>query len=98
MLYIDRIDVSEGIMLIRQVNQKSVIFVTIGIFLHKGFKFQPHVMSKNLCDIAILNIHGTEYSCIISRISKSEAIKLMQNIDLTEKNRTLQKIKIYNDT
>ena len=28
----DRTDVSEGLMLIRQVHQKSVIIVTIGIF------------------------------------------------------------------
>ena len=42
-------------------------------------------MPLNLSDIAILNIKGSDYCCIISRISKSEAIKLMQNIDLTEK-------------
>ena len=39
----------------------------------------------NLSDIAILNIKGSDYHCIISRISKSQAIKLLQNIDLTEK-------------
>ena len=32
MLYYNQINVSEGIMLIKQVNQKSAIFVTIGIF------------------------------------------------------------------
>ena len=37
----------------------------------------------------ILNIKGTDYCYIISRISKSEAIKLMQNIDLTKKRGTL---------
>ena len=31
MLYYDRIDVSEGIDVIRQVNQKSAIFATISI-------------------------------------------------------------------
>ena len=31
MLYFDRIGVSEGIMFIKQVHQKSVIFVSIGI-------------------------------------------------------------------
>ena len=31
-LYYDRIEVSEGIMLIKQVDQNSVIFVTISIF------------------------------------------------------------------
>ena len=50
------------LMLIKQVHQKSMIFVTIGIFLIKGFKFQPNVcnrchdlliMSVNIRDIAI---------------------------------------------
>ena len=39
----------------------------------------------NLNDIAILNIKDANYRCIITGISKSEAIKLLQNIDLTEK-------------
>ena len=43
----------------------------------------------NLSDISILNIKGSDYCCIISGISKSEAIKLLQNIDITEKNGTL---------
>ena len=43
----------------------------------------------NLSDIAILNIKGFDYGCIISGISKSEAIKLLQNIHLTEKSGTL---------
>ena len=38
----------------------------------------------NSSDIAILNIKSSDYSCIISLISKTEAIKLMQNADLTE--------------
>ena len=43
----------------------------------------------NLSDIAISNIEGSDYRCIISGISKSEAINLMQNIDLNEKRGTL---------
>ena len=43
------------------------------------------MMSMNLSDIAILNIKGSDYCCIISLISKNEAINLMQNADLTEK-------------
>ena len=46
-------------------------------------------MSMNLSDIAISNIEGSDYRCIISRISKSEAINLMQDINLTEKRGTL---------
>ena len=80
------------LMLIRQANQKSAISVNLNktfSFLNKTFKFQPNVnngchdlllMSMNLSDTAILNIKGADYSCIISRISKSEAINLMQDL------------------
>ena len=43
------------------------------------------MMSMNLSDIVILNIKGSEYCCIISGISKTKTIKLMQSINLTEK-------------
>ena len=55
------------------------------VFLDKGFTFQLDVcngchdilmMSMSLGDIAILNIHGANYCCIISGISKSGAINL----------------------
>ena len=42
------------------------------------------MMFMNLSDIAISNIKSADYCCIISRISKSEAINLMEDIDLTE--------------
>ena len=45
-------------------------------------------MSMNFSDIAILNIKGSDYCCIFSWISKSVAIKLLQNGDLTEKSGT----------
>ena len=63
-------------------------------FLDKGFKFQLDVcnschdvliMSMNLCNIAVLNIYDADYCCIISVISKSGNINLMQNMDLTKK-------------
>ena len=46
-------------------------------------------MPMNLSDIYILNIKNADYRCIINGISISEAIKLLQNIDLTEKSETL---------
>ena len=42
-------------------------------------------MSINLNDTSILNNKGSDNRCIISLISKNEAIKLMQNTDLTKK-------------
>ena len=84
-------------MLIRQANRKSDI-CHYWYFLNKGFKFQPYVcnrchdlliMSMNLSNIFILKIKSADYCCIITGISKSEAINLLQNIDLTEKTGTL---------
>ena len=37
-----------------------------------------------LNDIAILKTKNADYRRIITRISESEAIKLLQNVDLTE--------------
>ena len=47
----------------------------------------------NLSDIAILNINGGNYHCIIARISKLEAVKLLKNADLNKNCRTLKDIK-----
>ena len=41
------------------------------------------MMSMNLSDVAILKIKNADYRCIISGIRKSEAINLLQNIDLS---------------
>ena len=69
--------------------------------MDKWFKFQPDVcnechdvlmMSINLIDIAILNIHGVDYRCIIHGISKIEAMGLLRNANLNEKSRALSKI------
>ena len=51
-------------------------------------------MSINLSDIAILNIKGSDYCCIIRLISKTEAINLMQNTDFS-KNPEHYKVKKY---
>ena len=53
------------------------------------------MVSINLSDIGILNIKGSDYCRIISLISKNEAIKLLQNADLTEKSRTLWKVENF---
>ena len=69
-LYYDRIDVSEAI--------DFGHYCHYWYFLKKGFKFQPYVciryqdslmMPMNLSDNAILNIKGSVYCCVISKIS-----------------------------
>ena len=39
----------------------------------------------DISDIVILNIKDADYRCIINRITKNEAINLIQNIDLIKK-------------
>ena len=94
MLYFDRIDVFEGIDVHKTSKSKESNICHYCYFLNKGFKFQPYIcnnchdlsiMTLNLSDIIILKIKNTDYCCIITGISKSEPIKLMQNIDLIQK-------------
>ena len=47
------------------------------------------MMSMKLSDIAILNIKGSDYRCIISLTSKNEVRNLNQNANLTEESRAL---------
>ena len=86
------------LILIKQVNQKRVVFATIDSFLDKGLKLQHDVcngwhnvltMFMDLSDITILNTDGTDCHCSNIRISKCEAVNLDQKADLNEKSRTL---------
>ena len=94
MLYFDRIDVSAGVDVNKASASKECDISHYWYFLNYSFKFQPNVcnrchgllmMSMNLSGIAISNTKASDYRCIISLISKNEAINLMQNADLTKK-------------
>ena len=97
MLYYDKTDISKGIYLNKTSESKECNICHYWWFLGKGLKIQQDIsngcydllmMYMRLSDIAVLNIHSVDYRCI-SGISKSEATKLMQNVDLTEKSETL---------
>ena len=94
MIYYDRIEVSEEIDINKTTASKECNVCHYLYFLNYEFKFQPIVrnrcndsliMSINLSDIAILNIKGSDYRCMISLISKNKTLKLIQNADLTKK-------------
>ena len=98
MLYCDRIDVSDAIDVKKTSPSKECDVCHCWYFLNYSFKFQPNVckryhdllmMSINLSDIAISNIKGSDYRCIISLISKNKDIHLTKNTDLTEITGTL---------
>ena len=64
--------------LIKQLHQKSVIFVF-------NRCHDLLMMFINLSNIANLSIKGSDYGCIVSLISKDEAKMLIQNADLAQK-------------
>ena len=76
MIYFDRIGVN------KTSASKECDICHYWYFLNYSFKFQPNVcnrchdllISMNLSNIAILNIKGSDYYCIISLISRNEAI------------------------
>ena len=97
MLYYDRIDATEGNDVNKASASKECDICHYMYILNYSFKFQPNVcnrcydllmMSINLSDIAILYIKGSDYRCVISLISKKDAIKLLQNADFTQKSGT----------
>ena len=94
MLHYNIIDFSEGININKTSESKECDVFHYWYFLNKGFTFQPNVcnrcydllmMSMNLSNLAILNIKASDYRYIVSGISKSKVIKLMQIVDLNEK-------------
>ena len=87
MLYYDRIDINEGIDLIKSNRSKGCIICHYWILNH-GFKFQDSVcngchdvtmLSVNISDIAIITIKNVDYRCIIHNISISETINLSES-------------------
>ena len=77
MIYYHRINISEGIDVNNTSKLKKYNFFSVSIFLNKGFKFEPNIcngchdlimISMNLSNIAILNIKGSNYCYVISRI------------------------------
>ena len=84
-LYYDRIDVSEGIDVNETSASRECHICHYWYFINYSFIFQSNVcnrcndllMSINLSNIAFFNNKGHDYRCIISLISKNEAITLM---------------------
>ena len=105
MIYFERIDVYEGIDVNKTSASKECDICHYWYFLNYSIKFQPNIwdrfydllrLSMNLSDIAILNIKGSDYCCIISLINKNEAMNLMQNnADLTKKTEHYKTQTIY---
>ena len=98
MLYYNRIDFSEGINVNEISASKKCISCHFSYLFLKRFKFQLPVC--NVCQVVlmmpitinnavVLNICVVVYVCIIVGISKSEAINLLKNVDLSKKSESM---------
>ena len=94
MLQYERIDVSEWIDLNKTSVSKECMICHYWYFKDIGYKYEPRVYNKcydlsmivnNLNDFMILNIKGVDYRCYLFNMSKSDAIKLLNNSVLDNK-------------
>ena len=94
MLQCEKIDVSEGTDVNKRSTSKECMLCHYWYFKDVGFKFEPHVCNKchdvlmtsyELKSIAILNVNGVDYRCILWSISKNEAVNILNNSVLQDK-------------
>ena len=95
MLEYDRIDISEGIDMVKTNKSREVNTCHYWYFLNKDFNYEPYLcngchdlMQKamNFNDVAIVSIKGNDYRIHFWYMSKNDAIALMTNSDLNDKN------------
>ena len=95
MLEYDKIDISEGIDINKASASKECDICHYWYFLDKNFNYEPYLcngchdlMQKaiNFDDVAIVSIKGNDYRIHFWYISKGEAISIMRNSSLNEKN------------
>ena len=98
MLEIDRIDISEGIDIDKTNKSKACDICHYWYFLDKSFNYEKYLrngchglMQKvmNFNDVAIVSIKGIDYRIHFWCMSKNDAIVLMTNSSLNDKNRIL---------
>ena len=98
MLEYDRIDISEGIYIDRTSASKECSICHYWYFLDKNFNYDPYLcngchdlMQKAMSfeNVAIVSIKRNDYRIHFSYISKNDAITLMTNSNLNDKNGVL---------
>ena len=94
MLQYKKFDVSEGIDTNKTSASKECMLCHYWYFKDVGFKFEPHVCNKchdglmtayELKIIAILDVKGIDFRCMLWGISKDEAVNRLNNSMLEDK-------------
>ena len=95
MLEYDRIDISEGIGMSKRNKSRECNICHYWYFLDKNFNYEKYLcngchdlMQKaiNFNDVAIASIKGNDYRIHFWYMSKNDAIVLMTNSNLKDKN------------
>ena len=94
MLQYEKFDVPEGIDTNKTSASKECMLCHYWYFKDVGFKFEPHVCNKyhdvlmtvyKLKNIAILNVKGVHFRCILRGVSRDEAVNRLNNSVLGDK-------------
>ena len=94
MLQYEKIDVSEGIDVNKTSASKECLLCHYWYFKDAGFKFEPHVCNKchdvlmtayELKNIAILNVKGVHFRCILWDVSRDDTVNRLNNSVLEDK-------------
>ena len=98
MLEYDRTDISEGIDINKTNASKEYDIFDYWYFLEKDFNYEPYLcngchdlMQKamNFNDFAIVSIKANDYRIHFWYMSKNDAICIINNCNLNEKNRSI---------
>ena len=94
MIQFDKIDISEGIGINKASASKEYMLCHYCYFKDVCYKLELHVCNKcqdvlmavyELKNIAILNVKGVDYRCILWGISKNEAVNVLVHSVLKDK-------------
>ena len=85
------------LILLKQLYQRYVIFVIIGVSLNKNFEYEPYLcndchdlMQKALnFNIAFASAKGSDYRIHFQYMNKDGVINIIKNSNLNEKNRLI---------
>ena len=94
MLQYERIGISEGIDTNKTSASKECMLCHYCHFENTGYKFESNIFNKchdifmtayELKNIAILNVKGVDYRCILRGISRNKAVNILNSSVLEDK-------------